>query len=226
MKATLLRPRHLRMDPGWENDLRSRGFTHIAGVDEAGRGCLFGPVVAAAVILQHPHGLRGVDDSKKLAEAERERLYESIVERAVAWSVASVDAQVVDRINILQASRLAMRRAVESLCPAADSLLIDALHLDLPVVQYGIIHGDAVCRSIAAASILAKVHRDRTMREWDRLYPEFALASNKGYGTAAHLQALEAFGPTAQHRFSYRPVKECCRGARCLGWHDPQDRLF
>lgn len=226
MKATLLRPRHLGIDPGWENDLRSRGFSAIAGVDEAGRGCLFGPVVAAAVILPHPHGLRGVDDSKKLEEAERERLYDRIVERAVAWSVASIDAPVVDRINILQASRLAMQRAVEALCPAPDSLLIDALHLDLPMAQQGIIHGDAVCRSIAAASILAKVHRDRTMREWDRLYPGFALASNKGYGTAAHLQALEALGPTAQHRFSYRPVKECCRGAWCLGWHSPQERLF
>jgi ribonuclease HII len=226
MKATLLRPRRLGMDARWENDLRKEGFTRIAGVDEAGRGCLFGPVVAAAVILPHPHGLRGVDDSKQLEETERERLYGQIVERALAWSVAAVDAPVIDRINILEASRLAMRRAVEGLSLPPDSLLIDALHIDLPLPQRGIIHGDAVCRSIAAASILAKVHRDRTMREWDRLYPGFALASNKGYGTAAHLRALENFGATAEHRFSYRPVKECCRGARCLGWHNPQERLF
>lgn len=226
MKAVLIRPRRLGIDARWESDLRKEGFSRIAGVDEAGRGCLFGPVVAAAVMLPHPHGLRGVDDSKQLEEAERERLYECIVERAVAWSVASVDAPTIDRINILEASRLAMRRAVEGLAIRAETLLIDALAIPLDLPQKGIIHGDAVCRSIAAASILAKVHRDRTMREWDRLYPGFAFARNKGYGTPVHLQALEKLGPTAEHRFSYRPVRECCRGANCIGWQDPQQLLF
>ncbi len=226
MKPLLVRPRRLGIDPRWESELRKEGFSRIAGVDEAGRGCLFGPVAAAAVILADPHGLRGVDDSKKLSEAERERLCDLIVQRALAWSVAMVDASTIDRINILEASRLAMRMAVERLALPADMLLVDALTLALPIPQKGIIHGDAVCRSIAAASILAKVHRDRTMREWDRLYPGFAFASNKGYGTPEHLKALQTLGPTAEHRFSYRPVRECCRGALCIGWQDPRQRLF
>lgn len=226
MKTHLIRPRRLGIDARWENELRKEGFSRIAGVDEAGRGCLFGPVVASAVILPDPHGLRGVDDSKQLDEAQRERLYDRILERALAWSVAAVDAPTIDRINILQASRLAMRLAVESLSLQADVLVIDALEVDLPLPQRAIIHGDAVCRSIAAASILAKVSRDRSMREWDRLYPGFAFASNKGYGTPVHLEALRKQGPTAEHRFSYRPVRECCCGVRCIGWRDPQQSLF
>lgn len=225
-EALLIRPRRLGIDARWENELRKEGFSRIAGVDEVGRGCLFGPVVAAAVILADPHRLRGVDDSKQLEEAERERLYGHIVERAVAWSVAMVDAPTIDRINILEASRMAMRLAVEGLPLSADVLLVDALEIAVPLPQKGIIHGDAVCRSIAAASILAKVHRDRTMREWDRLYPGFAFASNKGYGTPAHLKALQTLGPTAEHRFSYRPVRECCRGALCIGWQSTQQCLF
>ena len=226
MKALLVRPRRLGIDPRWENELRKEGFSRIAGVDEAGRGCLCGPVAAAAVILPDPHGLRGVDDSKQLGEAERERLCEKIEQRAISWSVAMVDAATIDRVNILEASRMAMRLAVERLPLPADALLVDALAIPASLPQTSIIHGDAVCRSIAAASILAKVHRDRTMREWDRLYPGFAIASNKGYGTPVHLQALQALGPTAEHRFSYRPVRECCRGALCIGWRDPREPLF
>ncbi|MCZ2156076.1 MAG: ribonuclease HII [Bryobacterales bacterium] len=219
-------PRRLGLDPIWEAALRKEGYSSIAGVDEAGRGCLFGPVVAAAVILAHPHRLPGVDDSKKLSDPERERLYDLIIKRAVAWSVASVEAAVIDRINILEASRLAMRWAVERLPVPADALLVDALEIEVTLPQRSIIHGDGVCRSIAAASILAKVHRDRTMREWDRLYPGYAIASNKGYGTPSHVEALEKFGPTPEHRFSYRPVQDCCHSAPCIGWRDPQQLLF
>lgn len=226
MKLPPLRPRRLGIDPVWESALRKEGFSRIAGVDEAGRGCLFGPVVAAAVILAHPHRLAGVDDSKKLADSERERLHDLILKKAVAWSVAAVDAAVIDRINILEASRLAMRLAVERLPIPADALLVDAVEIQTSLPQRSIIHGDAVCRSIAAASILAKVHRDQTMREWDRLYPGYAIASNKGYGTPAHMKALERLGPTAEHRFSYQPVRDCCRSAPCIGWRNPQQRLF
>lgn len=224
-----VKPRFLGIQPFWEQDCRSQGFRHIAGVDEAGRGCLFGPVVAAAVILRDPHGLRGIDDSKKLDEEQREALYQRIVEKAFAWSVSFVDARVIDSINILQASRLAMRLAVESLPAPADSLLVDATHIDLNVPQLAIIHGDAVCRSIAAASILAKVSRDRSMREWERIYPGYGLGKHKGYGTAVHLKALSTLGATVEHRFSFRPVREACHAIPNLGWRaaaDHQMELF
>jgi ribonuclease HII len=219
VRCAPVKPRILAIDPCWERDCRDRGFSLIAGVDEAGRGCLFGPVVAAAVILPEPHGLRGVDDSKKLDPEAREALYQRITERAVAWAVGIVDAQTIDRINILQASRLAMRRAVEALQPAADCLLADATHVDLPLPQRAIFHGDAVCRSIAAASIVAKVTRDRSMREWERIYPGFGLANHKGYGTPEHLKALAALGPTPDHRFSFRPVRQACKAVPGLEWH-------
>lgn len=206
------------MQPGWEKDCRASGFTRIAGVDEAGRGCLFGPVVAAAVILPHPHGLRGVNDSKQLTPEVREDLFHAITERAVSWATAAVDARTIDRINILEASRLAMRQAVLALTPQADCLLVDAIRIELPLPQQAILHGDAVCRSIAAASILAKVTRDRIMREWERIYPGYGLASNKGYGTGVHLEGLRARGATPEHRFSYRPVREACASLPGLGW--------
>lgn len=224
-----VKPRSLAIDPFWEKDCRAGGFRRIAGVDEAGRGCLFGPVVAAAVILAEPHGLRGIDDSKKLSPEERDAHYERITSRAVAWAVGSVDARTIDRINILEASRLAMRLAVEALPVPADCLLVDATHVDLPLPQRAILHGDAVCRSIAAASIVAKVTRDRSMREWERIYPGYGLASHKGYGTAVHLQALAARGATAEHRFSFRPVREACRAVPGLEWRpgtNPQLELF
>ena len=191
--------------------MRARGFTAIAGVDEVGRGCLFGPVCAAAVILSPDRPVRGLNDSKQLEAERREVLAERIRERAVAWAVAAVDAATIDRLNIYHASRLAMRLAVERLRPAPDFLLVDAMALDLPLPQRALIHGDARCHAIAAASIVAKVHRDACMRAWDRVYPEYGLAAHKGYATAEHCLALEAHGLTPLHRLSFEPVRALSR---------------
>lgn len=190
-----------------ERALRREGFRAIAGVDEAGRGALFGPVFAAAVILDPDRPIRGLDDSKALEPDRREVLAERIRERARAWAVAASDAFEIDRINILQASRLAMRRAVERLTPCCDHLLVDAVTVDVPLPQKALIHGDALCFSIAAASILAKTHRDQALRAWDEVFPEYGLTHNKGYSTPDHIAALEQWGPTALHRFSFEPVR-------------------
>jgi ribonuclease HII len=179
----------------------------VAGLDEAGRGSWFGPVFAAAVIFPPEVDIRGVRDSKELGPARREELAEEICASATAWAVAQADAAEIDRINIYQASRLAMQRAALQLFPAPDFLLVDALSVDLPVPQRALIRGDARSRSIAAASILAKVHRDSCMRDWDAFYPQYGLARGKGYGTSEHLAALERFGPTPQHRFTFEPVR-------------------
>ena len=179
----------------------------MCGVDEAGRGCLFGPVVAAAVILNPEDRIRGLRDSKLLPEETRERLAGEIRSRAIAWAFAAVDAAKIDVINILQASRLAMLNAVLQLQPEPDFLLVDAIRLDHPCGQRAIIHGDALSVSIAAASIIAKVERDRMMRELDAVYPQYALASNKGYGTQAHRAALLEYGPTPLHRMTFAPVR-------------------
>ncbi len=194
----------------FERSLSARGFHRIAGADEAGRGSLFGPVYAAAVILDPARPIAGLRDSKLLSAEEREELAERIRERAAAWAVAAVDAFVIDAVNILQASRLAMKRAVEQLDPQPDFLLVDAVAVELPVPQQALIHGDARCQAIAAASILAKVARDAAMREWDRVYPQYGLARHKGYPAPEHLAALAAFGPCLHHRYSYRPVREAC----------------
>lgn len=183
------------------------GYRLVAGLDEAGRGCLFGPVFAAAVILDPSLPVRGLNDSKQLTAAQRDRLAPMIRERSVAWSVAWVDAAVIDRINIYQASRLAMRLALEKLQPQPDYLLVDALSLDTAIAQESLIHGDARCRSIAAASVLAKVERDASMDEWDRQYPQYGLRQHKGYSTPQHLEALAQHGPSPQHRFSFEPVR-------------------
>jgi ribonuclease HII len=175
-------------------------------VDEVGRGSLFGCVVAAAVILDPAYRVRGLRDSKLLLAERREVLAERIREHAVAWAVAAVDAARIDQINIYHASRAAMREAVMQLAPAADHLLIDAMRIDWDVPQHAIIHGDALSASIAAASILAKVERDRMMCEWDAVFPQYGLASHKGYSTPKHLAALREFGPTALHRQSFAPV--------------------
>lgn len=192
----------------YERDARAQGFERIAGVDEVGRGALFGPVFAAAVILSTDRPIRGLRDSKLLDAARREVLALRIRERAVAWSVAAVDAFEIDRINILQASRLAMKRAIERLNPTADYLLIDAVTVDLPLSQRALIHGDALSQCIAAASILAKVERDACMREWDQVFPRYGLKNHKGYSTDEHWKALETHGPTPMHRFSFWPVRE------------------
>ena len=177
-------------------------------MDEAGRGCLFGPVYAAAVILPLDLRIDGVRDSKQLAARRREELAARIQAEATAWAVAEASAGEIDQINILQASRLAMRRAVERLTTSPDFLLVDAIDIDLPVPQRGLIKGDARVRSIAAASILAKVHRDACMRRWNETYPQYGLARHMGYGTREHLAALEKFGPTPQHRATFEPVRK------------------
>jgi ribonuclease HII len=176
-------------------------------VDEVGRGALFGPVFAGAVVLDPARPIRGLRDSKELDAETRELLSGRIRERAIAWAVAAADAFEIDRINILQASRLAMRRAIEKLHPPCDYLLIDAITVDLPLPQEPIIGGDARCQCIAAASILAKTARDECMRRWDAVFPEFGLARNKGYGTDEHYAALRNFGPTTLHRFSFEPIR-------------------
>jgi ribonuclease HII len=182
------------------------GARLVAGVDEVGRGSLFGPVVAAAVILDPGYRIRGLRDSKLLVAERREALAERIREHAIAWALAAVDAARIDQINIYQASRVAMREAVLRLGTKPDHLLIDAMRLDCDLPQRAIIHGDALSASIAAASILAKVERDRMVREWDPVFPVYGLASNKGYSTPHHLAALRQHGPSPLHRQSFAPV--------------------
>ena len=201
----------LKCDGTLERDLRSRGYLNIAGTDEVGRGSLFGAVVAAAAILSPDRPIRGLNDSKLLEPERREELAARIKERAVAWSVAAVDAGMIDRINIYQASRLAMKMACELLSPAPDFVLIDAVPLDISQPQQPLIHGDARCHAIAAASIVAKVYRDEMMRKWDAVFPEYGLARNKGYQAPEHIRALREFGPTPLHRMSYDPVRANCR---------------
>lgn len=196
----------LRCTMRYEKQAWASGAHLVAGVDEVGRGSLFGCVVAAAVILNPAYRIRGLRDSKLLLRERREILAERIREHAVAWSIAAVDAARIDQINIYQASRVAMREAVMLLAPAADHLLIDAVRIDCELTQVPIIHGDALSASIAAASILAKVERDRMMREWDAVFPGYGLASHKGYSTPKHLAALREFGPTPLHRQSFAPV--------------------
>jgi ribonuclease HII len=202
----------------YEREARERGFTRIAGVDEVGRGCLFGPVFAAAVILDPLRPIRGLCDSKIIEAQVRAKLARHIKARAVAWAVGGADVFEIDQINILQASRLAMRRAVEALSMQPDFLLIDAIRIDLPVEQHPLIDGDARCRAIAAASILAKVHRDACLAEWDRVFPEYNLASNKGYSTPDHKRALRKHGPTYLHRFSFEPVRMNCARVHWTGY--------
>jgi ribonuclease HII len=198
--------KRLRCTLKFEKKAWATGALMVAGVDEVGRGSLFGCVVAAAVILDPAYRLRGLRDSKLLLPERREILAERIREHAIAWAVAAVDAAVIDQINIYQASRLAMREAVSRLAPLPDHLLVDALRLDCELPQYPIIHGDALSVSIAAASILAKVERDRLVREWDPVFPMYGLASNKGYSTPRHLAALREHGPCPLHRQSFAPV--------------------
>jgi ribonuclease HII len=187
---------------------RQSGWLRIAGLDEAGRGSLFGPVFAAAVILNPRRRIVGLDDSKKLTPERRSELAKRIREHALAWAIAEIDASRIDAWNIYQASRQAMVGAISQLDPFPDYLLLDALELDLPIEQKSLVHGDARSISIAAASILAKVDRDQRMEEFDQIYPQYGLAQNKGYSTPDHLEALRRHGPTPLHRFSYAPVRE------------------
>lgn len=198
--------KRLRCTLKFEKLAWAAGAARVAGVDEVGRGSLFGPVVAAAVILDPADRIRGLRDSKLLPVERREQLAARIRERAIAWAIAAVDSARIDQINIYHASRLAMLRAVEQLAPAAGYLLVDAVKLDCDLPQLAIIHGDALSVSIAAASIIAKVERDRMIAAWDPVFPIYGLASNKGYSTPRHLAALREHGPSPLHRQSFAPV--------------------
>ncbi len=192
----------------FERAARQLGWMRIAGIDEAGRGALFGPVVAAAVILNPKRRIVGLDDSKKLSAERRTELATRIKEHSLAWAVAEIDAQRIDAWNIYQASRQAMTAALQLLSISPDYLLIDAMQLDVVIEQKSLIKGDARSISIAAASILAKTHRDICMEKWDAIYPQYGLARHKGYGTPDHLEALRLYGPSPRHRHSFAPVRE------------------
>jgi ribonuclease HII len=195
----------------YERAARSAGYRAIAGLDEAGRGALFGPVFAAAVVLDPARQIRGLDDSKQLEPERREVLAERIRERAVAWAVGAADAYEIDRVNILEASRLAMERALARLGVVCDYLLLDAIRIASSLPQKPLIGGDGLSFSIAAASILAKTARDQALVRWDAVFPQYGFARNKGYGTRDHIEALERIGPTALHRFSFEPVRNASR---------------
>jgi ribonuclease HII len=190
-----------------ENALRRVGFVHVAGADEVGRGCLAGPVVAAAVVLDPDQHIPGISDSKLVPAAERERLHDRIVGRAVAWAVASEEPAEIDRINIHQASLRAMQRAILSLTPLPDIVLVDAFRVPaLPMAQRGVPHGDRRCSAIAAASIVAKVYRDRVMLDLHARFPDYGFDRHKGYATADHLAAVARLGYSPVHRRSFRPA--------------------
>ncbi len=193
----------------FERDARLCGYRCIAGIDEAGRGPLAGPVVAAAVVLPTRCRLSGVDDSKQLCEAERDRWYAAILEQAVGVGIGSADVGEIDRLNILEATRLAMRRAIDQLVPRPDHLLTDAVTLPgIRISVRPIIKGDLLSLSIAAASIIAKVTRDRLMAEYHDMFPEYDFLSHKGYATSGHLQRLARYGPCSIHRRTFMPVHE------------------
>jgi ribonuclease HII len=189
-----------------ENALRRLGFVYVAGTDEVGRGCLAGPVVAAAVVLHPDRHVPGVADSKAVPAPEREILYEQIIRNAVAWATAEADPVEIDRINIHQASLQAMQRAILALAPLPDIVLVDAFRVpDLPMAQRGVLHGDRRCAAIAAASIVAKVTRDRQMLELHGRDPRYGFDRHKGYATADHLDAVARYGYSDAHRRSFRP---------------------
>ncbi len=198
--------KRLKCTTRFETEAWGGGARLVAGVDEVGRGCLFGPVVAAAVILDPNYRIRGLRDSKLLPEKRREELAARIRRHSLAIAWAAVDAARIDQINIYQASRLAMREAISQLSPAPDFLLVDAVRIDCECPQRSIIHGDALCASIAAASIIAKVERDQMVRRWDPVFPVYGLASNKGYSTRKHIASLRQYGPSPLHRQSFAPV--------------------
>lgn len=197
-------------DLSLEFALQQQGYLTIAGIDEAGRGPLAGPVSAAAVILPADFTCLGLDDSKKISPSKREILYQRLTtDPEICWAVATASAAEVDRLNILRATHLAMRRAVESLSLTPDHCLIDGLRVrDFPLAHDGIVKGDGISLSIASASIIAKVTRDRIMAELDRDFPEFGFAKHQGYGTKAHLEALRIHGPCCHHRRSFQPVAQ------------------
>lgn len=192
----------------YEEEAWAAGCRHVAGVDEAGRGALAGPVVAAAVILPPGADIPGVADSKLLTPARREKLLDEVIAAAVAWAVGIVEPAEIDELNILRATHAAMHRALRALEPPPDLILVDGWALPgSEIPQRNLIGGDRLCYAIAAASIIAKVTRDRLMRDLDAVHPEYGFAGHKGYGAATHLQALAQHGPCAQHRLSFAPCR-------------------
>lgn len=194
----------------YEKECYVRGIELIAGVDEVGRGPLAGPVVAAAVILPKACKILGLNDSKKIPKSRHKEIYEAVLQNAISIGIGVKDNQVIDQVNIYEATKLAMMEAIGQLEPQPQHLLIDAMKLDLPIPQTSIIKGDANSLSIAAASIVAKVTRDQMMEEFDREYPGYDFAKNAGYGTAKHLAGLDKLGVTPIHRRSFEPIKSMC----------------
>lgn len=187
----------------YENQLRERGYKYICGVDEVGRGPLAGPVTCCAVIMDLDDLIVGVNDSKKVPKSKREKLFDVIMSKAIAVSTVSYPPEKIDEMNILNATKACMKDAVTSLAVKPDIVIVDALQLDIPYKTFGIIHGDALSYSIGAASIVAKVTRDRYMEEMAKEYPQYDFEHNMGYGTAKHISALKEFGPTPIHRKSF-----------------------
>ena len=188
-----------------EKELYNKGFKYICGIDEAGRGPLAGPVVVAGVIMPKDSMIEGVNDSKKVSEKKREKLYDMILEEAISYSVAIIGQDVIDEINILNATKQGVTKVVEELDVKPNLILVDALtHINTKSIPYdSIIKGDAKCYNIAAASIIAKVTRDRIMREWDEIYPQYGFINHKGYGTAKHIEAIKEYGPCPIHRRTF-----------------------
>lgn len=206
----------------YEKEYLELGYKYICGIDEVGRGCLFGPVSAAAVIMpiyldnenlenikniNKENIIEGIEDSKKLNPQKRDELSKKIIEKAIAYSVYSVSEKIIDKINILNATKLAMIKAIENLKVKPDIIFIDALKLDIDIKQISIIKGDSKSYSIGCASILAKVHRDKIMDNLSEKYQKYKIYKNKGYGTKEHLEAIEKYGPSDMHRFSFEPIK-------------------
>ena len=193
----------------YEKELYQEGYTFICGTDEAGRGPLAGPVVAAAVILPKNYTLEGLNDSKKLTEKKREKFFPIIKKDAISYGIGIVDAKTIDEINIYEASRLAMKKAIWDMKVKPEYVLTDAMPIhDLDVPVKPIIHGDALSLTIAAASVLAKVTRDHIMLELDRKYPEYEFAKHKGYPTKRHLELVKKYGPNKEYRFTYKPIRD------------------
>ena len=198
----------------YEKEYLQSGYKYICGIDEVGRGCLFGPVIAAAVIMplslnenENINIIEGIEDSKKLTPKKREELSKKIIEKAICYSIYSVSEKIIDEINILNATKLAMIKAIENLKIKPDILFIDALKLDIDIKQISIIKGDLKSYSIGCASILAKVSRDETMNNLPEEYQKYKIYKNKGYGTKEHLEAIEKYGPSDKHRFTFEPIK-------------------
>lgn len=194
----------------YEKELYKAGYQAIAGIDEVGRGPLAGPVVAAAVILPPGCKIKGLNDSKKIPKKKHQEIYQAVLDKALAVGIGLIDNEIIDRVNIYEATKLAMKEALSVLSHKPDYLLIDAMKLDVDIPQESIIKGDANSQSIAAASIVAKVTRDKLMADYDKEYPGYDFAQNAGYGTKSHLQGLERNGVTPIHRKTFEPVKSMC----------------